>query len=136
MFVLNCQNNKTKREITHRFGKLAARTWKRLSDKKYVSKFNSLGFRKMFYRKIYFIFSKLLYNVDYKKIKFPYNFERLAQFMKCLPSVKFLIKYVLKIEFSEANKKEVVFIKFVMEMLEHYLRKFDYPLYNVNQFFY
>jgi hypothetical protein len=51
--------------------------------------------------------------------------------MKCLPSVKTLTNHISKIEFKEENKKDLVFTKFVMEMLEHYFKKFDFPLFNV-----
>jgi hypothetical protein len=131
LFERTCQKLKTKREIKKRFGKLASNTFKKICEKGFVTKNNSAGFLTQYYRKIYSLFSKHLYNVDIKKKKYSINHDRLKDFMKCLPSVKTLAYHVSKIEFKLEDKKDIIFIKFFMELIEHYLMKFDFPLYNV-----
>lgn len=49
------------KELKRHYGKLAALTWKKLNNKKFVSKYNYISFKKKYYESIYQIFAKLFY---------------------------------------------------------------------------
>jgi hypothetical protein len=121
-----------KKEITKKYGKLAAVTWRKLNNKKFVSKYNYISFRKFFYKKIYFIFTKLFYKEEINRGKLTQTFDKLKQFMKCLPSLDTLLKYVNKVDFTKSSSKnDIIFIKLLLEMINHFYKKYDYPLYKV-----
>ena len=48
-------------ELKKVYGKLAAMTWRKLNNKKFVSKYNYISFRKKYYENIYQIFCKVMY---------------------------------------------------------------------------
>ncbi len=51
-------------DLKRLYGKMAAMTWKKLNNRKIVSKYNYISFKKKFYENVYKIFSKSLYNAN------------------------------------------------------------------------
>lgn len=57
---------------------------------------------------------------------------KLKQFSDSLPSLRILEKYADKIDVNDPAKiKEVYSIYIVIELLNLYYKRFDYPLFNV-----
>jgi hypothetical protein len=135
VFIYNEDSSKIRKEIHKNYGKIAAMTWRRLNLQKYVSKYNYIDFRKNFYRNFFIVSSRLFFKEENKrrnKQNFGQQFEKLSRFIKCLPSMKFLMKFMHKLDFESRNsRRDIIFIKLVIEILNHYYRKYDFPLFEV-----
>jgi len=136
VFIYNEDSSKIRKEIQKRFGKIAAMSWRRLNIQKYVSKYNVVDFQKNFYRNFVTVSSRLMFRVENRRKSqsdFGQQFEKLNKFIRCLPSLNFLIKYIHKLDFeNRSSRKDIIFTKLVIEILNHYYRKYDFPLFEVN----
>jgi hypothetical protein len=79
------------------------------------------------------MFSKFFYFVENNnKYQLSEKYSKLWKFIRCFPSIKGLSYYIKKIDFTKtSNKKEILFIRLIIEMDNHFYKKFDYPLYKV-----
>jgi hypothetical protein len=86
---------------------LAALTWRKLNNKKFLSKYNYVGLRKKFYNNLYALFSRLLHRVESNKININQNkhFENLQKFIKCLPKIGVFFRLIKKMDHQDFNKK-------------------------------
>ncbi len=135
-FIYDEDSSKIKKEIQKYYGKIAAITWRRLNLGKFVSKFNYIDYRKNFYRNLYLIIARLFFKQESKRINntnHGESFDKLRSFINCLPSLKILIKTIKKIDFeNSSSSKDIVFVKLLIEILNYYYMKFDFPLFKVN----
>jgi hypothetical protein len=124
------QGKKIRRQVQLRYGKTAAKTFNNLSNKKLFNKNNHFFIKKIFYCRLYLSYCRLLHHSQNKPSK--ENFDKLKSFVKSFPSVKYLSQMVKELNFNlTTNKKEIIFIKFVIEILLHFLKTFDYPCYKI-----
>lgn len=57
-------------------------------------------------------------------------FKGTKLFVTCLPTLKYISKYIKKGKMEvEKNKKNIYFIKICLDIYEDYLKTFDYPLF-------
>jgi hypothetical protein len=87
------------------------------------------------------IFSSFVIDNIYKKItdsyynyvkKSPQN-TKAKTFIKCLPKLKYILKYTRRYDINDAkNYKDLFFCKMCLDIYEHYYQRFDHPTFNVN----
>lgn len=132
MLIINSQDNKISRIISRKYGKLAEKTWRSLIVKKIINKTNFFCYRTNFYTRLHKLFTKFLYSLEKRKItsKKLDIFDNLKSFIRCLPSIEFLKRFINKADFStSAHLNDLLFIIFSLAIYEIYLEKFDYPCY-------
>lgn len=129
--------------ITRRYGKLAYRIYKRLLNKKCISKLYYSSFKTNYFQLLYNLYSKTLYYA--RDISSQTYTKRLKTFMSSLPSAKTLSKTICNIAnfdfFNEGtnNKrracikkyiKKAALIQLLLCIYEHYYLLFDFPFYD------
>lgn len=137
IFVINEESNKIKKDIYKTYGRFAVMTWKNLNSKKILSKYNYIQFRKRFYKNIYELFCKLSYKENTSRKPLSGVYSKLDNFIKSLPSLIKINEFIKTMDFDkEQNKKEIIFIRLLLEIYNFYYIKYDYPLYRVKIFAY
>jgi len=135
-FIYDEDSSKIKKELQIYYGKIATITWRRLNLEKFVSKFNYIDYRKNFYRNIYLIIARLFFKQENKRMNIKNHresYDKIRNFINCLPSLKLLIKIIKNTDFEDSSSsKDIVFIKLLIEILHYYYKKFDFPLFKVN----
>ena len=119
------------KDVYKNYGKIAALTFKRINNKKFILIDNCYMIKKYFYEKLHMTYCKLFYKCERKKYQDAQLNEKLTELIKCFPSIKYLNRYLKKVDFKDSkNKKDLVFIRFTITLLDYFYKKFDFPLYN------
>jgi hypothetical protein len=78
------------------------------------------------YKKILEIFCE---NFEKEKDSPKLLFSKSRLFIKCIPSLKYIERFVKKIDVNGKNKKNVYFLKLCLDVYEDYFKNLDFPLY-------
>jgi hypothetical protein len=79
------------------------------------------------YRKIFEVY---FLNIEKEKNDPGLMFKQSKLFIKCLPSLKQIAKFIKKENFQlEKNQKNIYFIKVCLDIYEDFYKTFDYPLF-------
>jgi hypothetical protein len=106
------------------YGSLTIFTLKKILNVKLL-KFTLVSER--LYRKILEIYFN---NLTQEKEDYKSMFKNTKLFISCLPTLKFIRKFILKKTFdSEKNKRNIYFVKLCLDIYEDYLKNFDFPLF-------
>jgi hypothetical protein len=68
-------------------------------------------------------------NIEKEKESPKLFFKKTRCFMKCIPSLNFIERFLKKFESTGKKKKNVYFLKLCLDIHEDYLKTFDFPLY-------
>jgi len=119
--VLNCLNfNSAYKKI---YGSLAIHSLRKMQDQK-LAEFSMISGK--IYKKILEIYNE---NILKERQSPKLFFNKSRCFMKCIPSLKCVKRFIKNIEHHKKNKKNVYFLKLCMDMYEDYLKTLDFPMY-------
>jgi hypothetical protein len=106
------------------YGSLTIFTLKKILNAKLL-KFTLVSER--LYRRIIEIYFS---NLTQEKEDSKSMFKNTKLFISCLPTLKFIHKFIQKKTFdSEKNKRNIYFIKLCLDIYEDYYKNFDFPLF-------
>jgi hypothetical protein len=109
------------------YGSLALFTYKNLFKNKLIT-FSILGNKDRVFKKIYEMYIK---NLQIETNDPSCMFKKTKQFIKSMPSLKSISKYMEKKSISqERHKKNIFFMKLCLDIYENYYKTFDCPLFD------
>lgn len=119
--ILNCFNfNSAYKKI---YGSLTIHSLKKLQENK-LADFSMISGR--VYKKIIEIYKD---NIEKEKESPKLFFKKTKSFIKCIPSLKYIERFLKKYETNRKNKKNVYFLKICLDIYEDYFKTLDFPMF-------